>query len=135
MFKKDMGRTAVDIVLLPDEAMTNRAIELNAKLVERWLDFARHGELVEPFGRKIVLHKANCLPHISLAMGCIEVGDIGAIEKVLTAIAERCDVGKLKTLGIHTSTNLSDPLPRLAAGDAGACDSQDLYVDPVRNPC
>ena len=28
-----MGRIAVDVVLLPDEAMTNRAIELNRRLV------------------------------------------------------------------------------------------------------
>jgi 2'-5' RNA ligase len=92
-----MGRIAVDVVLLPDEDMTNRAIELNAKLVEE-------------FGRKIVLHKENCLPHISLAMGCIDVRDIGAIEKVLAAIAERCPliksgVGELKIIAIHTSTN------------------------------
>jgi 2'-5' RNA ligase len=87
-----MGRIAVDVVLLPDEVMTNRAIEVNAKLVEK-------------FGRKIVLHKVNCLPHISLAMGCIDERDIGAIEKVLTAVAERCSIGKLKIIGIHTSEN------------------------------
>ncbi len=83
-----MGRIAVDVVLLPDEAMADRAIELNAKL-----------------GKEIVLHKENCLPHISLAMGCIDERDIEAIEKVLTAIAERCAIGKLKIIGIHTSTN------------------------------
>lgn len=83
-----MGRIAVDIVLLPDEAMTGRAIELNVKL-----------------GGEIVLNKENCLPHISLAMGCIDEKDIGAVEKVLTAIAERCTIGKLKIIGIHTSTN------------------------------
>ncbi len=90
-----MGRIAVDVVLLPDEVMTNKAIEVNAKLVEQ-------------FGRKIVLHKENCLPHISLAMGCIDEADVSAIEKVLTAIAERCTIGELQILGINTSTNLSD---------------------------
>ncbi len=90
-----MGRIAVDVVLLPDEAMTNKAIEVNAKLAEK-------------FGKKIVLNNDNCLPHISLAMGCIVERDVTAIEKVLTAIAERCAIGKLKILGIHTSTNLSD---------------------------
>jgi len=89
---KNMDRIAIDIVLLPDDAMTNKAIKVNAKLVEK-------------FGRKIVLHKENCLPHISLAMGCIDERDIGAIEKVLAAVAERCTIGELKIIGIHTSTN------------------------------
>jgi len=100
-----MGRIAVDVVLLPDEAMTNKAIEVNAMLVKQWLDFARHGELVEPFDRKIVLNNDNCLPHISLAMGCIDERDVAAIEKVLTAIAEQCAIGELQILGIQTSTN------------------------------
>ncbi len=88
-----MGRIAVDVVLLPDEQMTNRAIELNA-------------ELVEKFGRKIVLDKENCLAHISLAMGCIDERDVPAIERVLTVVAERGALGELKIIGIHTSTNL-----------------------------
>jgi 2'-5' RNA ligase len=87
-----MGRIAVDIVLLPDEAVTNKAIELNANLVKK-------------FGKKIVLHKANCLPHISLAMGCIDERDIPAVEKVLAAIAERCTIGELSIIGINSSTN------------------------------
>lgn len=86
-----MGRIAVDVVLLPDEVMTNKAIEVNAKL-----------------GGEIVLNKENCLPHISLAMGCIDERDVPAIEKALTAIAERCTIGELKIIGIHKSTNLSD---------------------------
>lgn len=83
-----MGRIAVDVVLLPDETITDKAIEINAKL---------NGE--------IVLHKENCLPHISLAMGCIDEKDLAAIEKVLTAIAERCAIGQLQITGIHISTN------------------------------
>ena len=65
-----MGRIAVDVVLLPDETMTDKAIEMNAKLVKQ-------------FGSEIVLHKEKCLPHISLAMGCIDEEDITFIEKVL----------------------------------------------------
>jgi hypothetical protein len=37
-----MSRIAVDVVLLPDEAMTDKAIEINA-------------ELVKKFGNEIVL--------------------------------------------------------------------------------
>ena len=87
-----MGRKAVDVVLLPTEAMRDTAIEANA-------------ELVEKFGDKIVLNRENCLPHISLAMGCVDEGDITAIEKVLEEIAKQSLLGDLKVVGIVVSTN------------------------------
>lgn len=88
-----MSRIAVDVVLLPDEAMTDRAIEINA-------------ELLKKFGSKIGLNKENCLPHISLAMGCIEETDIASVEKILEAMAEETPLGNLKVIGIRTSGNL-----------------------------
>jgi len=87
-----MMRKAVDAVLLPDEATTDRAIEANAKLVER-------------FGKKIVLNKENCLPHISLAMGCVDERDIGAIGKALNGIAKECSLAGLRIIGIETTIN------------------------------
>ena len=87
-----MGRKAVDVVLLPDDAMTDKAIEANK-------------ELVEKFGEKIVLNKQDCLPHISLAMGCLDEKDIDAIERVLKAIAEKTSLPELSVIGILTSTN------------------------------
>lgn len=87
-----MGKKAVDVVLLPDEPMTARAIEINA-------------ELVEGFGKKIVLNKDNCLPHISLAMGCVEEGNITAIGKVLEKIAIETSLPDLKVAGVRTSEN------------------------------
>ncbi|MHC4842594.1 MAG: hypothetical protein ACYTEE_02215, partial [Planctomycetota bacterium] len=65
-----MHKKAIDIVLLPEERITEKAIELNAKLVEK-------------FGPKIVLDKNNCLPHISLAMGCIDDRDMSDISSTL----------------------------------------------------
>jgi len=87
-----MSRIAVDVVLLPDEAMANKAIEVNADLVKK-------------FGNKIVLNKENCLPHISLAMGCLEETDIASVEKILETIAEETPPGNLKVLGIRASGN------------------------------
>lgn len=87
-----MSRKAVDVVLLPTEAMMDRAIEANR-------------ELVKKFGRKIVLNKENCLPHISLAMGCVDVRDITAIEEVLKAIAEKSSLPELKVIDVQTTTN------------------------------
>lgn len=87
-----MGRKAVDVVLLPDEQMTRRAIEANARLVEK-------------FGGKIALDKKDCLPHISLAMGGIDERDIGCVEKIFQELAERCILDKLKAVGVRTSIN------------------------------
>lgn len=87
-----MSKKAVDVVLLPDEAMTARAIEINAELVKR-------------FGTNIVLNKENCLPHISLAMGCVEEKNITAIGKVLEKIAKETSLPDLKVVGVQTSGN------------------------------
>ncbi|HUW20350.1 MAG TPA: 2'-5' RNA ligase family protein [Sedimentisphaerales bacterium] len=88
----NMGKKAVDVVLLPDEAMTNKAIEAN-------------GELVRQCGEKIVLNKQTCLPHISLAMGCIDERDIPEIKKVVEQIAEKTSLSRLTVIGIRTSTS------------------------------
>jgi len=87
--RQNIGSKVVDVVLLPDEAMTDKAIEANA-------------ELVEKFGSKIVLNKENCLPHISLAMGCIDEKDIAAIAGALEKIAEEYPAGDLRVVGIAT---------------------------------
>jgi len=89
---KDMVRKAVDVVLLPDEAMTDKAIEANA-------------ELIEKFGRKIVLNKEDCLPHITLAMGCIDERAVGNVEKVLRGIAEESPLAGLRVVGVEITAN------------------------------
>jgi 2'-5' RNA ligase len=83
----------VDAVLLIDVTMTDYAITANA-------------ELIKKFGSGIVLNKKGCLPHISLAMGCIkreDVAKIGETLKPLAAIAPR----RLKVAGIQRTTSFS----------------------------
>jgi 2'-5' RNA ligase len=87
-----MSKKAVDIVLLPDEMMMTRVIEINAGLVKR-------------FGSEIVLNKAGCLPHISLDMGCLEETDIPSVEKVLEGIVKEVSLPDLKVVGIRSSEN------------------------------
>ena len=87
-----MGRKAVDVVLLPTEAMMDRVIEVNRKLIEK-------------SDKKIVLNKKNCLPHISLAMGCVDESDIAAIEKVLQTIARECSLGDLTVTDIQIAAD------------------------------
>jgi 2'-5' RNA ligase len=88
-----MTKLAVDIVLLPEEAMRDYAIAANT-------------EIVAKFGSEIILNKKDCLPHISLAMGCVErkyITDVGKALQPLVAITPR----RLKLVGIQKSTNLS----------------------------
>ena len=87
-----MAKIAVDVVLLPSEEVTNQAIEANKGLLKQ-------------YANRIILDKETCLPHISLAMGCINKQDIANIEKILKAIAEKYNPGQLSIIGINTGTN------------------------------
>lgn len=87
-----MGRKAIDVVLLPSGTMTDKAIKANT-------------ELVKKYGERIVLNRDNCLPHISLAMGCVDEKDIKAVGTILKAIAHTTSLTQLEVIGIRTSTN------------------------------
>ncbi len=90
-----MSRIAVDIALLPDEAMTVRAIDINSGL--------------DPScASRIVLDGETCLPHVSLAMGCIEYSDIELIGNALRAVADEHPLGELVVTGVVTSLNRRD---------------------------
>lgn len=89
-----MSKKAIDVVLLPDEPTAARAIEAN-------------DELVKKFGKKIVLNREGCLPHISLAMGCIEEDDIASVDEILQTIAKECSLNDLTILGVLSSRNSS----------------------------
>ena len=90
-----MAEIAVDAVLLPSEEMADKAIEANRQLLKQCAGVPD----------KIVLDKENCLPHISLAMGCIDEKDIADIEKVLQTIAKQYSLEQLSVTGIHVGTS------------------------------
>ncbi len=87
-----MPKIAVDIVLLPSEEVAKTAIEANRELLKQWPD-------------KIVLDREACLPHVSLAMGCIDSSDIAPIKRILEELATRSNPGALVSLGVHAGTN------------------------------
>lgn len=87
-----MSRIAIDVVLLPETGIARLAIEANRKLVGNDRE-------------EIVLDEATCLPHISLAMGCIEAGQIDAISQTLAAVARDCPVEELTITGIVSVLN------------------------------
>ena len=87
-----MAKIAVDVVLLPSYEVTNLAIKANKVLLKQYAD-------------RIVLDKESCLPHISLAMGCMDEQDIPDIKKILHIIAGKYDPGQLNIAGISIGTN------------------------------
>ena len=68
-----MKPLAVDIVLIPDAHLFDQALAINAQLVKEQQS-------------EIVLHERDCLPHISLAMGCIDHDDIPKISQLLHSL-------------------------------------------------
>lgn len=87
-----MAKIAVDIVLLPDNKMSEKTIKANKILLKQCPN-------------KIILDKEGCLPHISLAMGCIVESDIAKIDEILQTVAEKFPPGPLTAAGIHIGTN------------------------------
>lgn len=87
-----MTKIAVDIVLLPSEEIMDKAISANRELLKQYPD-------------KIILNKENCLPHISLAMGCIKQTQIPDAREILNSIAENYSSETLKIIGFSTSIN------------------------------
>lgn len=87
-----MVKIAVDAVLLPSQEMMDRVIEANRGLLKQCTD-------------KIMLNKTDCLPHVSLAMGCIEEKDIVNIGKILRRIAENYIPRPLTIVGASIGTN------------------------------
>lgn len=76
---------ACDVVLLPSEEVTLRAIEMNRRL--------------NASGNKdIILDREKCLPHITLAMGCVKEKDIDKVETIVKDIASSFAPVKLNVL-------------------------------------
>lgn len=89
-----MAKIAVDVVLLPSRDMMDKVIEVN-------------GELLKQCSDNIRLNKKDCLPHISLAMGCIEEIDVASIEKALRKIAMHHNPGLLSVTAVRIEANSS----------------------------
>ncbi len=78
-----MNKLAIDVVLLPSERMMDHVITVNEKLLQQNLP-------------KIILNKVNCLPHISLLMGCITETFLPQISQILSEIGRHESVFQLQ---------------------------------------
>ena len=87
-----MAKLAVDVVLLPSEAMMDQAIALNRRLPGR-------------SDQGIILNKKDCLPHISLSVGCIEEEDVPLIQTILEKIAQQFSELDITTTGVRAVTS------------------------------
>lgn len=86
-----MSKIAIDIVLLPSESMTEKAIEVNQKLLQRYCD-------------KIILNKINCFPHTSLCMGVIDENNIPVISKIIEKLGKQFSVLNLTATDLQVET-------------------------------
>lgn len=87
-----MSRLAVDVVLLPDDALLAEILAIT----RRWLD-------QRP--QHIVLDPVESLPHVSLAMGCVEEEAIPAVGRLLDGVAAGRPPVALAIRGLHVRTN------------------------------
>lgn len=93
-----MNKKAIDVVLLPSEKMMDKAIDINQELLKRG----------EP--RKMVLNKTNCLPHISILMGCLADRNFDKVSSLLNEVASRHAIFNLQIAEVQqegTSTVLN----------------------------
>lgn len=89
-----MPLIAADVVLLPSEEMMDMVIHANKELL-----------LQSP--QKIVLDKVTCIPHISLAMGCIHQKSVPEIEIILKNTSREHPIDILSASGVHVQKNSS----------------------------
>lgn len=71
-----MSQIAIDVVLFPSEEMMSEAIKLNKKIAL-------------PNQKEFQLNKENCIPHITLSMGCVDESNINIIENILLKISNK----------------------------------------------
>lgn len=78
---------AVDAVLLPPREVMKKLVELN-----RRINSSSEGD--------IVLDEEKCIPHITLAMGCIKETDLEKVQKILKEVASSFKSIPLKTFPV-----------------------------------
>lgn len=89
-----VNKIAIDVVLLPPKNIMEDAIELNKKIIKN-------------SSHEVKLDKKNCVPHISLAIGCVEEENLSNIEEILNEIAKEFLPIKLKISKIKSTSKLS----------------------------
>lgn len=85
---------AVDVALLPPADLLDATIALNRAL---------HGEPDGP----IVLNASDCLPHVSLAMGCVRENEVPGLTTAIETIAAAHPRVELVPVGFHVRQSQS----------------------------
>ena len=87
-----MEHLAIDIVLLPEPEIAHECIAIN-------------GKLVQECASEIVLAEDACLPHVSLAMGCMTQEALPEIATRLQLILKETSIEAFRCEGIGTCEN------------------------------
>lgn len=78
---------AIDVVLLPSKEVSVGSIKLSESITDSQ--------------NKILLDPQNCVPHISLVMGCIDVEKLDKIKKIVQEIIKKYEPLKFKIIGVR----------------------------------
>jgi len=89
-----MKRFAVDVVILPPDPVMDLALEWNRLLCK-----------THP--TNIVLNKMNCLPHITIAMGCLPANQLEHANELLQSIASQHHILELQVPHLKTEDTSS----------------------------
>ena len=84
-----MEHLAVDVVLLPEPRIAHDCIAMNERLVSA-------------FASEIVLDYDGCLPHVSLAMGCMTPEALPEIATRLQRLLDEIPIEPFQCAGINT---------------------------------
>ncbi|MEW6684236.1 MAG: 2'-5' RNA ligase family protein [Nitrospirota bacterium] len=87
-----MGALAIDVVLLPSGDIMDHAISLNRAL-----------RRVSP--APIALSRTDCVPHVSLAMGCVVEETIPSLAQALTTLANSHQPVELTFTGVSVRSS------------------------------
>ena len=91
-----MGKIAIDVVLLPPMEISEKCVSMSCKLFEG----TKNGI--------VVLDSKTCLPHISLAMGCVDEKDLGVVSEKIRDVSSRFLPLDLKLEGINVHSDITD---------------------------
>ena len=105
---------AIDVVLLPPPEVMEKVVEINKEIVSKG-------------SKDIVLDKEKCLPHITLAMGCIKEEELKVIQKVIEEVSRSFKSMPLKTFPLEKEEMSS----RYRAGGMGYGDAKKALLAKV----
>ena len=92
---------SIRITIVLDEEVVKKARKKQSKLI------IKLSKSITDSQNKILLDPQNCVPHISLVMGCIDVEKLDKIKKIVQKVIKKYEPLKLKIIGLKIEKTFS----------------------------